>query len=74
MTFVQATFVLMVFVHIKNISTVTDINFTKLLGPHLGALIFVDQQCFVAMKLYEPLISVCIYVIMRPFSPISQFL
>ena len=67
-TFVQATFVLMAFVHIRNISAVTDTIVTKLLGPHLGALIFVDQQCLVAKKLYEPLISVCIYVILRPFS------
>ena len=62
---------------------------TKLFGPkffwaqnahvclsicnYLGALIFVNQQFIVVKKLYELLISVCIYVIKRPFSLTSQF-
>ena len=40
---------------------------------YLGALIFVNQQFIVVKKLYELLISVCIYVIKRPFSLTSQF-
>ena len=45
MTFVQATFLLGTFVHISNISALTDQILTKLLGPNfLGVFIFVDQN------------------------------
>ena len=44
-TFVQATFLLGTFVHISNISDLTDPILTKLLGPNfLGASIFVGQN------------------------------
>ena len=47
MTFVQATFLLGTFVHISNISDLTDPILTKLLGPNfLGASIFVGQNPF----------------------------
>ena len=43
-TFVQATFVLVTFVHIKNIFAVTDPMLTKLFGLNvLQGLIFLDQ-------------------------------
>ena len=43
--FVLAAFVLATFVHIKNISAITDPILTKLFAPtFLGALNFLDQK------------------------------
>ena len=43
-TFVQATFILAIFVHIRNISAVTDPILTKRLGPNfLQALTFLIE-------------------------------
>ena len=45
--FVQTTHVLATFVHVSNISTVTNLFLTKLLGSNfVGLLIFVDQHLF----------------------------
>ena len=44
-TFVQATYALVTFVQISNISAVTGPILTKLFGPNLcGVIIFVDQN------------------------------
>ena len=46
-TLVQATFVLATFVHIRNISAVTDQILTKLFGPNiLGVLLFSTKILF----------------------------
>ena len=47
MTFFQATFVLAIFAHIRNISAVTDPILTKIFRPNLlTAVIFWDQNFF----------------------------
>ena len=52
-TFVQAIFVLVTFVHIRNISAVTDPILTKRLGPNfLQALTFLIEICL--PKICEP--------------------
>ena len=44
-TFVQATYALVTFVHISNISAVTGPILIKLFGPNFfGVIIFVDQN------------------------------
>ena len=44
-TFVLATYALVTFVHISNISAVTGLILTKLFGPDFfGVKIFVDQN------------------------------
>ena len=50
-TFVLATYALVAFVHISNISAVTDLILTKLFGPIFGGLIYEDQN-FLAKPLF----------------------
>ena len=54
MTFVKATYVLAKFVHISNISAVTDPILNKLFGPNfLGVIIFVLGPNFFGPKFFQ---------------------
>ena len=54
-TFAQATLVPATFVHIKNISAITDPIMTKFFGPNFfGALNFFEPKNLVVQKNYGP--------------------
>ena len=52
---VHATYVLTIFVHIRNMSVISDSIMTKILDTIIGAPIFLDQFCFVPNFFWQKL-------------------